>query len=348
MANTNIDYNKNVAAIAGKRFMPKVANSIFKVGGIPAFVATANTSSQVNIQTTPNQIRAGQNNAVIGTVTSEKTVDINFSTPEWQIEYLAANVGETIQVGQFSFDITDATYTAKNGVITLDEIPVDGKLYVDINGAYVTVPVEKKTVDLSTYGFTGDACVSVICTKKHNGKRVNISADSDPLVGELVLDSPIFEGTKGKVGTSQYVFPAFALSGNWNHQYSSDASYEISGTAIATSSTVCGEGQSYGYYQEYIDGDDVDSFSMIVAAPSVIELEVGDTDEGITVYGTKGALYSKTEVTGATFATEDTSVFTVDTSTGKVTAVSAGSGTVTITYNDMVTTVAVEVVATGD
>ena len=340
------DFSKNVAAIAGKRFMPKVANALFKVNGVPAFVAKSNTDSQVNIQTTQDQIRAGQNNVVIGTVISEKTIDISFSTPEWQIEYLAANVGETIQVGNFAFSVTDVTYPVKDGTITLDTIPSDGKIHVEINGAYVTIPVTENTVDLSEYGITGDTCVSAICMQDNKGKRVNLSTDGDPLVGELVLDSPIFEGTKGKVGTSQYVFPAFALSGNWNHQYSSDASYEISGTAVATSSDVCGEGQSYGYYQEFINGEDLDSFSMIVAAPSVIELEEGE-NETITVYGTKGALYSKTEVEGAIFSTEDSTYITVDASSGKVTAVSAGTGTVTVTYNGMTTTVEVEVVAKG-
>lgn len=340
----NVDYSKNVAAIAGKRFMPKVANATFKVNGVPAFIATANTDSQVNIQTTQNQIRAGQNNVVIGTVTSEKTIDITFSTPEWQIEYLASNIGETIQVGDFGFEVTDLTFPSVSGVITLTEIPADKKIHVNVNGAYVTVPATTTTVDLNAYGITGDECVSAIAMFKKSGKRVNLSASTDPLVGELVLDSPIYEGTKGKVGSSQYVFPAFALSGNWNHGYKADTSYEISGTAVATSSTVCGEGQSYGYYQEYIDGEDTTAFSMIVAAPSAVELAVDET-ETLKVYGTKGALYAKTEITGATFATTDTSYFTVGASTGLITAVAEGTGTVTVTYNGMTTTVDVEVVA---
>ena len=99
------DITQNVAAIAGKRFMPKVSNAIFKVNGVPAFEAKANTDSQVNIQTTQDQIRAGQNNVVIGTITSEKTIDITFSTPEWKVEFLAANIGETIQVGRFAFEV---------------------------------------------------------------------------------------------------------------------------------------------------------------------------------------------------------------------------------------------------
>ena len=338
----NTDITKNVAAIAGKRFMPKVANATFKYDGVVAFVAKANTDSQVNIQTTQDQIRAGQNNVVIGAVTSEKTIDISFSTPEWQIEFLAANVGETIQVGKFSFEVTDKTYAVTEDKITLDAVPSNKKIYVEINGAYVAIPVETTEVDLSTYGVTAD-CVAVILMAEKNGKRVNLSADTDPLVGELVLDSPIFEGTKGKVGTSQYVFPAFALSGNWNHTHGADASYEISGTAVATASTVCGEGQTYGYYQEYIDGEDTNAFSMIVAAPSAVEIAVGDT-ETLTVYGTKGAMYAKTVVTGATFATEDTGVFTVGANDGVITPVAEGTGTITVTYEGLTTTVDVEIV----
>ena len=339
----NVDISKNVAAIVGKRYMPKVANATFKVNGVPAFVATANTDSQVNIQTSQNQIRAGQNNVVIGAVVSEKTIDISFSTPEWQIEYLASNIGETIQIGNFAFEITDLTFPSANGVITLSEVPADKKIYVNVNGAYVSVSATTTTVDLTAYGIKDNECVSAIGMFTRSGKRVNLSASSDPLVGELVLDSPIFEGTKGKVGTSQYVFPAFALSGNWNHGYKADTSYEISGTAIATNSTVCGEGQSYGYYQEYIDGDDTTAFSMIVAAPSAIELAMGET-ETLKVYGTKGALYAKSEVTGATFATTDTSYFTVGADTGVITPVSEGTGTITVTYNGMTTTVDVEVI----
>lgn len=337
-----MDYKDNVAYKAGKRFLPKVANASFYYDGVLAFVAKANTDSQVNIQTTQDQIRAGQNNVVIGAVTSEKTIDISFSTPEWKPEFLAANIGETIQIGDWSFEVSDTTYTVTDGKITLAEMPSDGVIYVDVNGTYVKVEVpETLEVDVSAYGVT-DKCISVFGMFDKKGKRINLSTDTDPLVGKLILDSPIFEGTKGKVGTSQYVFPAFALSGNWDQTYGADATHEISGTAIATDSEVCGEGQSYGYYQEYVDTDTLDSFSMIFAAPSVVELAVGET-ETIKVYGSMGVLYNKTELTSdVTFATEATE-FTVGTATGLVTAVSAGAGTITVTYGNLTTTVSVEV-----
>ena len=133
----NVDVTKNVAAIAGKRFMPKVADATFKYQGMIAFVAKANTDSQVNIQTTQNQIRAGQQNAVIGVVTSEKTIDVSFSTPEWQPEFLAANIGEEIKIGDWAFEVTDLALGSDKGKITLPSVPSNKKIYANINNMWV-------------------------------------------------------------------------------------------------------------------------------------------------------------------------------------------------------------------
>lgn len=343
MANTDI--TKNVAALAGKLFMPKVANATFYWNDMVAFTATANTSTDVNIETTQEQIKGGQNNAVLGVITSEKSINVSFSTPEWKIEFLAANIGEEIQIGNFAFEVSDLSLAASEGIITLPEVPVDGKIYVDVNGTYVTVDVSDVNVDLTGLGLEPDACVPVLGMFNKAGKRVNLSVDTDPLVGKLVLTSPIFRGTTGMAGTSQYVFPAFALSGNWSQTYGTDASYEISGQPIATSSNVCGEGQTYGYYQEAVDTDADVSYSTISASPSIVELVVGGDSETLTVYGAKSSLYAKSVITGATFATEDTGVITVNATTGEISPVAEGEGMVTVTYGNLITTVEVEVVS---
>lgn len=340
--------NENVAQKAGKCFLPKVANAIFKYNGEIAFTATANTDSQVNIQTTTEYKRAGQNNVVIGSIVSEKTVEANFTTPEWKIEFLAANIGETIQIGTFNFTISDLQFEATAGVITLPAVPIDNVIYVEINGVYTKVDdVDSTTVDLTSKGITGDVCVNIIGCFPANGKRLNISASSSPLVGELILETPIFKGTKGKIGTSQYVFPAFALSGNWDQSYGTDATYQISGTAIATTSLVCGEGDSYGYYQEkLLDDAEVNTFENIIATPSIVELEVAETAT-IDVYGIKGGLYAKSKLTGATFASADTGIASVGASTGVITGVAQGTTTITVTYNGTpVDVVSVEVSST--
>ena len=336
----------NVAQKAGKRYLPKVADAVFKYNGSIAFVAKANTSSEVNIQTTMDQIRAGQNNVVIGTVLSEKTIDVNFQTPEWRIEFLAANIGETITIGNVNFTVTDIQLAAVSGVITLPDVPVDGVIYIDAvgRGDYVKVTATTKEVDLTAYGVTGNACVNVIGCFEKTGKRVNLSASTSPLVGELILESPIFEGTKGEVGKSQYVFPAFSLSGNWDHNFGSDVSYEISGTAVATASAVCGEGDSYGYYQEtYLDDSEINDFEYIHAVPSAIELGLDGTAT-IEVYGVRSGLYAKTKIDAdVTFASSDSTVATVGATTGVVTAAAVGTTYVTVTYGELTDVVSVEV-----
>lgn len=340
----NVDVTKNAAAVAGKRFMPKVAVATFERNGMIAFVANANTESDVNLQTTQSQIKAGQQNAVIGVITSEKTFDVSFTTPEWQPEFLAANVGEEIKIGTWAFQVVDLAIESKSGKITLPSVPSDKKIYANVNGMWVTVPATTTEVDLTAFGVKGDECISVIGMFDSLGKRVNLSADSDPFIGRLILTAPIFEGTQGTVGKGQYVFPAFAMSGNFDHKMTSDTSYSISGQPIATASSLCGEGQTYGYYQEEVIQDNDKSFSAIMAAPSAIELTTSET-ETIKVYGIVNAVYEKALVTGATFATEDTEIFTVNASTGVVTPVKAGTGTVTVTYNGLTTTVDVEVLS---
>lgn len=75
---------------------------------------------------------------------------------------------------------------------------------------WVTIPATSTTVDLEPYGVssTESECISIIGMFDAYGKRINLSADSEPLVGELILTSPIFEGTRGKIGKdSMYSLP---------------------------------------------------------------------------------------------------------------------------------------------
>lgn len=333
----------NVAQKAGKLFLPKTADAIFKIDGKIAFIAKANTSAQVQIQTTQSEIKGGQTNALIGVITTEKAVDITFSTPEWQPEFLAANIGTVIRYGTQNFYIDDTPYVAAaGGVITLPAVPADKQIQVDVNGTWVTVAATTTTVDLSAYGFAEGACVSVIALLPKDGKEISLLVDTDPSIGELILKSPIFRGTKGRVGEAQYIFPSFALSGNWTQQFSADVSYEISGKAIAVAGEKCGESETYGYYREFVEDED-NNYSQIILTPSTAELVVGDT-QTFAVYGLRGALSDKEAITtGVTFAipADDSGVATV-TSAGVVTAVGAGSTTLTAKYgeNDKYTTTA--------
>jgi polyisoprenoid-binding protein YceI len=336
----------NVALKAGKYFLPKTADAYFSVDGVIAFIAKANTAANVAITTTQQQIKGGQANSVIGVITSEKAINVSFTTPEWQPEFLAANIGTTIRFGDQNFYIDDVTYTVAEGKITLAEVPANEKIQIELNGGWVTVPATTTTVDLSAYSVADGECLSVIGLFPRKGKEISLLVDTDPTIGELVLKSPIFKGTVGKVGIAQYTFPSFSLSGNWTQNFAADASYEITGTPIAVAGEKCGESETYGYYREYIDGDTLDNFTSIVATPSVVELAAGETQQ-LSVYGIRNALSEKSELTeGVTFAiAEDGEATATVTATGLVEAVATGSTTITVTYGEgkYTTTVAVNV-----
>ena len=116
----------------------------------------------------------------------------------------------------------------------------------------------------------------------------------------------------------------------------------MKGNAIATDSGECGQGESYGYYQEYIENEAVlTSYSTIVATPTIIELSASKSDkETLTVYGKKTSLYERVLIPNddekLTFTTDKDSVATVS-SVGVITAVAAGEAVITVKYNDALT-----------
>lgn len=329
----------------GVRFMPKTANAIVRIDGQIAFTATANTAANVSMTMEKTEKRGGQNNVILGTLFSDSAVTASFTSVEWKPEFLAAKIGSVITIGQYDFINEKLQLQAVEGVVTLAEKPSDSKLYVNINGEFVSVPADTTTVDLTAFGVKNE-CVKAVAIFKRLGKRVNLSAESTPTVGELTLSSPIFEGTKGEVGEGQYVFPAFQFDGNWNQDFSGDANYEMAGSAIATDSTVCGEGQSYGSYVEtYKDDSEIMSFSAITAAPSIVEIKVADT-ETVTVYGSKGALYAPILISNedVTFASSTPETATVS-AEGVITGVAVGETTVTVTYKGLKAEIEVDVSA---
>lgn len=338
------------------RFLPKVADAYFKVNGNLAFIAKANTAANVNITTQRTDKRGGQDNAIIGTIFSDSAVEIGFTSASWQPEFLAASIGSVIQTRDGNFYSENLSYTVDaEGKITLTEEPSDGKIYVMKNGGYLAIPVTELEVDVSDYGFKEGDCISCVAMIKRNGNRIGISTDITPTTGNLTLSSPLFSGTKGRIGTAEYVFPNFQFGGSFNHQFSTDASYELSGVAIATGSDICGNKDEFGYYQEYLnDEDTITTFTQIVASPAVMELELeGDSgvEKGkISVYGLKNALYDRIPISSdLAFAVdgEGSTYVNVGATSGEVTPVQKTSDpvTITVTYkNTLTATVQVYVV----
>ncbi|MBU5332104.1 Ig-like domain-containing protein [Anaerocolumna aminovalerica] len=327
---------------SGVRFLPKVANAVFRVDDTIAFVAKSNTDASVNITMEKNEVKGGQDNALLGAIFSDTAVEVSFTSVEWKPEFLAANIGSPIKVGSFDFMAEDLKLKAVDNSgkieITLPAVPTDKRIFIENNGGYMEVSAATTIIDVTAYGYQEGDCLNIIAMFPRKGKRIAIGTEQTPLVGELILTSPIFEGTKGKVGKSQYKFDAFQFNGNFTQNFSNDASFEMTGNAIASPSDSCDEGDLYGSYQEYLDDEtEITNYSTILAVPSLIEI-TGTGDQVISVYGIKNALYDRALIEpGAdlvfSIPSKDNGVATVA-QTGTVTGVASGSTTVTVTYKE--------------
>jgi len=341
-----------MATIDTIKLLPKTADAYFEMNNMIAFIAKANTSANVAITTEKSEKRGGQNNALLATIYSDRAVEVTVTAVDWQPEFLAASIGTTIAIGTYNFKADETTYIAVgDGTpagtgdthvnITLPDVPVDQKITLKINGEYVKIAATTTTVDVKPYGFVNGDCVSVLAVYAQKGRRVGISTNSTPSIGKLTLSSPLFTGGAGEVGKAEYVFPSFQFDGNFTHDFSADANFELKGTALS-SGGVCGSGTEYGFYQEYILNDaSLNTFSSIVSTPTIVELDLSDTEtQQITTYGVKNDLYDRVLLenndTKLTYVSGTPATCTVST-TGLITPVAVGTSVIIVTYDSRLT-----------
>lgn len=350
-----------MATIEDVKLLPKTADAYFKMNGMLAFVAKANTAASVEISMEKTEKRGGQNNALLATIFSNTAVAVSVTAIDWKPEFLAASIGSTISVGSYNFRADETTYvgvgdgtpagTSDTHVnITLPAVPANNVINIRVDGGYIEIPATTVTVDVKPYGFTNGSCVPVLALYTQTGKKVSIGTNSTPCIGELTLSSPLFTGGAGEVGKSEYVFPSFQFDGNFTHNFSNDANFELKGTALQSGGS-CGSGTEYGYYQEYSLSDaTLTAFTSIVATPTVVELDLSDTEtQQITTYGVKNALHDRSLLANndakLTYVSGTPATCTVS-STGLVTPVAVGTSVITVTYDTrLTTTITVTVVA---
>lgn len=329
----------------GKLLLPKVTNAIlYDTSGLIAWEGKAMTDSSLEITTNKTDKRAGQNNEIIGSIFSERNLNVTLTAGDWNIEYLATQVGAEIEIGKQTFTIDNYSTTAVSGVITLPEIPADKKAHVKIGDTFVKVDATTTSVDLTSNGVT-DECIDVVYIIERLGKSASIDTGSNPFVGKLILTTPLFDGKLGEVGRYEVEVPTFQLDGNFTQSFSADATYSLTGTAIADD--VCGsESQVLGFVKQYInDDEDIMAFSSIIIAPSVIEVDVSGT-ETISVYGVKNELYAKISIPISEVTLVSTTPATATVSeAGVVAGVAAGDTTITATYKGITATANVTVTA---
>lgn len=249
---------------------------------------------------------------------------------EWNLAYIAANVGSSIFEGLRDVFAVSECVTLTNGTGTLQKAPV-GKVYVEkADGSSVEVTPAGSTITIGS----GNETVLVTYQYNTNVKRVTIDAESAPLVGKLILTADKHNNKTGKVGEVQIEVPSFQLSGTFDIslEASGSTTTKLDGDALAVDGASCSDGSVYAYITDIPSAASAITISDIAVTPAVIELAASET-MNISVIGIKGGLYSNISIDSSecTITSEDTAVATVV--NGTVTGVASGVTYINVEYN---------------
>lgn len=313
-----------------KDFLVSTADVAFIVNGTLAFTGTTSLNTSISVSMEDQEITGGKGNKTLYKYKYGRKLAPSIEMAEWNLAYIAANVGSSIFEGLRDVFAVSECVTLTNGTGTLQKAPV-GKVYVEkADGSSVEVTPAGSTITIGS----GNETVLVTYQYNTNVKRVTIDAESAPLVGKLILTADKHNNKTGKVGEVQIEVPSFQLSGTFDIslEASGSTTTKLDGDALAVDGASCSDGSVYAYITDIPSAASAITISDIAVTPAVIELAANETIN-ISVIGIKGGLYSNISIDSSecTITSEDTAVATVV--NGTVTGVASGVTYINVEYN---------------
>lgn len=326
-----------------KDFLVSTADVAFMHNGMLAFTGTTSLNTSISVSMEDQEITGGKGNKTLYKYKYGRKVEPSIEMAEWNLAYIAANVGSTVFEGLKDVFAVAECVTLKKGVGTLKHMPVGDVFVEKADGSTIKVTPVNSTITVGN----ADDTVNATYQYNTNVKRITIDADSTPLVGELIMTADKHNNLKGKVGEVQIDIPSFQLSGTFDIslEASGNTTTKMDGSALAVDGASCEDGAVYAYITEIPSEASTVAVSDIAATPAVIELKKAET-ANIKVIGIKGGLYSNVELdpSECKFESGTKATATVDTK-GVIKAVAEGESIITVTYGDATDIVKVSVVA---
>lgn len=315
-----------------KDFLVSTADVAFMVDGMLAFTGTTSLNTSISVSMEDQEITGGKGNKTLYKYKYGRKLTPSIEMAEWNLAYIAANVGSTIFEGLKDVFSVAERVTLTDGVGTLKKVPVGNVYLENPDGTTSEVTPNGSTITVNEFNGT------VLATYQYstNVKRVTIDAESAPLVGKLVMSADKHNNKKGKVGEVQIEIPAFQLNGTFDItlEAGGNTTTKLEGDALAVDGISCADGSVYAYISEVPSVESSIAISDIAATPALITLAENET-KAISVIGIKGGLYSNVgiEVSDCKFTSDDEETATV--SNGIVTGVKGGNTTfIHVKYKD--------------
>ena len=281
-----------------EKFLANVGTALIFRGN--EFVGVGNflTENTFSFSASPNEVRGGANNPLLGRWFSDSTLNVTITNATFKLEYLAWSLGTTIEQGGTSF------YESQDGekVVTAGQIELKNKPAA-FNGAMIgwyKKPAETGwsigaiTETGSKYYLTvaGAQPNDVYCIKypymDENARMMAIPADFNPDELHVVLLNDLYNAdlntnsAASKVGRLITDIPRLSLdpSQDLTLNATSSAPTQLTGTALRyTSGESCESTAVYGTMTEQVYGAKwQDSVKFIAPENGDIDLSTGETE----------------------------------------------------------------------
>ena len=322
--------------------------------------------SGINFSVTAEDIRGGMANALLSQYFHDSAMGLTLTDALFSLEYLALNVGGTIQAGADVLTVEQVT-TAEANNITVSETPqkfgnfgVIGWYSVvgEDNWTKITFNPETKTANAPDLPLGTTVCVKYTKTDA-SAEQFTVSSAFIPAQVYGVLTLPLFKsGTDSKqfsnssrAGEVQVEIPNFIFSGAMDLALTSSgaATTPLSGNALATFTGTEGCDSNGGYYaklkQITFNKDEFADVRAIVISDSNVELTAGEK-QTLQVYAIYNGIKAPKLIDNAklTFTSSQSSFATVGAHTGEVEASAEGTANIEVVVTSKPTLTAMAVV----
>lgn len=307
--------------------------------------------SGINFSVTAEDIRGGMANALLSQYFHDSAMGLTLTDALFSLEYMALNVGGTIQTGADVLTLEQVTTTEANK-ITVKETPqkfgnfgVIGwySLPSEDNWTKITFDADTKTANVPDLPQGTTVCVKYTKTDA-SAEQFVVSSAFIPAQVYGVLTLPLFKaGTEAKqfsnsskVGEVQVVIPNFIFSGAMDLSLTASGATTtpLSGNALATFTGLEGCDSNGGYYayvkQVTYNKDEFADVKAIVVADANVELLANEV-QTLQIYAIYSGIKAPKLIDNSklVFVSSNDTYATVD-QTGKVEAKAEGSATIEI------------------
>lgn len=156
-----------------KDFLVSTADVAFMHNGMLAFTGTTSLNTSISVSMEDQEITGGKGNKTLYKYKYGRKVEPSIEMAEWNLAYIAANIGTSIFEGLKEVFAVAECVTLTKGVGTLKKTPV-GEVFVEkTDGSTVKVTPVGNTITVGS----ADATVNATYQYSTNVKRVTIDAD---------------------------------------------------------------------------------------------------------------------------------------------------------------------------